>query len=36
MLAKKQLKTTKRTRVEVDAYIHWAENPVVLYLILLK
>jgi|GEM_PF-2962087 len=28
ILAKKQLKITYGTRVEVDAYIHWADDPV--------
>jgi len=35
-LARKQLKITYRSRVEVDAYIHWAEDPVVLRFVLKK
>jgi hypothetical protein len=34
MLAQKQPKITYGTRVEVDACIHWAENPLSLSVVL--
>jgi hypothetical protein len=34
MLAKKKPKITYGSRVEVKAYIHWAEDPVVLRFVL--